>query len=186
MTVINVCGPPCSLKSTFIARFFNEINKPAAHDFPIDTNILWGSIDNYRTMFKGNEEQAWYQLMKDIVQAPHCIIETSGTSWRLKARILEHPVIEERGIITIVFYGKEEDFLKRLKERKEKKLKKKIPFMYKELSEESLIRYTLEELPKRFPEGHYLITDDSSDIEEVYMLFKSLVLNALEKGKKNK
>ena len=163
--LVNLCGPPASGKSLYATNFVLS--------YP-EFELI--SIDDLRREHQ-EEEEAWYQLMIGAVNTEHCIVETSGLSWHLDAHVLSQPNIMKRGILTIILYGQEEDFIDRLKERK----KPEIPFKYKGLTQKNLIRKTLEELPERYPTAYFLKTDNSTHKEKNYKEFEKVILSYKKK-----
>jgi len=157
--LINLAGPPACGKSFHATRFVKE--------FPKWDHL---SIDNYRINYR-DEEDAWYNLMKDVVKRSFCLLESSGLSWRLKRHILNHPVIRRRGYRTIIFNGDIKTFDDRLTERQITKEKREVPFAY-DLDEHQSIIYTTEKLPKEYKKAVYICTDNSVDQEVAYRKFK--------------
>ena len=161
--LINLAGPPASGKTTTALKYARKYQ------------MRYMTIDQYRCRFN-DEIDAWYNLAKDVANAtPHCILDSSGLSWRLHRLILEHPVIERRGILTIFFHGKEEDFHERLTKRQENKEKREVPFAYKSLDEHSLITYCLDKFHTKYPKYIGLRTDNTTTPEQVYEEFEKIV-----------
>ena len=158
--LVNLCGPPASAKTLHAKHF--------AQEYP---EFIFVSIDEMRRKYE--EDDAWYEIIKMLVNNQHCVLETSGLSWHMDAHILYHPTLLKRGIFTIVFYGNTEDFIKRLDNRD----KPPVPFKYKTLNEKNLIIKANIELPNKYPTAYFLQTDNSREVEDQYNEFKEVILN---------
>lgn len=166
--MVNLCGPPTAGKSTHAKRFCKE-----------NLGFEYLVIDEFR--MKYSEEDAWYNLMKSIVNCKkHCIVESSGLSWRIST-ILDHPTIKKNGILTIYLHGDEKTFHKRLNER-QRTQSNTAPFKYKTLDEHSLITYCLDTFPIKYQSTEYIavVSDDTVPQEKVYQTLRKVILDKIQ------
>jgi len=162
--LVNFIGPPGSGKSTLLTMFKEERDR-----YGLD--IVCVSIDQSRRLFLGDEEKAWDNIVYACKRYNHCIFESSGMSWRIRGQLLAYPVIRERGCETIILYGRDKEFLRRIQTRE----KPPVPFLYKNLTEESLIEYAATNLPNRYPTAFMIPSDDRASLQETYISFKRVI-----------
>lgn len=161
--MINLFGPPAAGKSLYATRFCFEHPSFKHH-----------SIDNYRRKY--DEEDAWYNLMKDVVNTKQCILESSGLSWRLHAHILNHPAVKRRGILHLCLHANSKILHDRLTQRQNSKEKAKVPFKYANLDEHSLIDKCFELIPAKYKKGFIGLKTDAKK-EEVYQEFSKIIID---------
>lgn len=159
--LINLCGAPCSGKSTLAKRFVAE--------FP---EFQFISIDDLR-LETNDELEAWYLMNKRAVGAEHCIVESSGLSIKLEGYILSDLQLQARGIFTIIIAIDTDVLLDRLKQRQDNQEKEEIPFIYDNLSEEGLIKRFDSLIATRYPVAWYL--EGQKTIDESYKALKHII-----------
>lgn len=150
--IINLVGPPCSGKSTFAARYVLE-----------HPEFKFCPIDAYRVEYK-EEELAWQNFCKDILESKDVIVESCGLGWRLRD-IFRMSSVQKRRTVTISFIGKYEEIYKRLVERQHKR---PIDYEYDLSDEFAAILYVLEHLHESVTPIDLEIDTSKQTIEEQY------------------
>jgi len=150
--IINLIGPPAVGKSTFASRFVLE-----------HPEFKFCSIDAYRVEHD-NEEIAWQNLFKDVIENKNVILESCGLSWRLED-IFRTCSVRKRNTVTISFTGKYDDIYKRLAERQHKR-----PVNYKyDMSDEfAAITWVLEHIHESKQPIDIEVSTSEYTIEEQY------------------
>jgi adenylate kinase family enzyme len=154
--VINLCGPPAAGKSAFAARFILE-----------HPDFTYLSIDAFRIECK-DEDEAWSKLAGAVLKNKKVLLESSGLSWRLMfifAALKEGEKIDDREVFTILFTGKREILLERLKNRQ----KRSVPMPYHQ-DEIEFLDWSIEHMHELGSEPHFEIdtTVKGRTIEDIY------------------
>lgn len=139
-----------------------------------------------------HEKLVWDLLKKRAIEAPNCIIESTGALYRL--RELWIPELANRGIYTVLFYASQEERDKRIKGRERKEIPGyDIDEQYASRIEEEAFRYIPFNISidttnmKYFNEAYREI---GKYIERAKVLFESINevhsigINTLKKGER--